>query len=70
MSGEDEEEMIKDFDFKKVINIMAKVKEVVKLPNKTYTMECPECGGEMYAGKSSNGHHHIHCDDCKIQIMQ
>ena len=39
--------------------------------DKSYEFVCPLCGGRAIAGKAScNGHHHAHCKDCGMSIME
>lgn len=60
-----------DKEFEEEMKLIQKAREVCKKPDKTYEFECPICGGQARAGKSSiNGHIHLRCDKCDISIMQ
>lgn len=68
-TDEDEEEMIQTVG--KAIKLMKKAKEICKESDTTYEFECPICGNNAYAGKSSiNNHIHLKCEKCNISIMQ
>ena len=58
-------------DCENALSLLLKAHEVTKFPDRIYEFACPVCGGKANASKAgSNGHVHVHCDKCGINIIE